>query len=300
MHSEGKVVVSVITPSYNRGELLKRCYHSLLEQTCFNFEWIVVDDGSTDDTGKIMEKISSNENPFPVKYLWKKNGGKHTALNASHSLIEGKYVLILDSDDMLTPDAIAAVLDGWKQYADDKSVAIITFLRREKSGNLCAYAKDEYKATDILHYKRVRVISSDCCEVIRTELFRKYKFPVFENERFLAETALWYRVGLEGSCIYINKAIYICEYLAGGLSKSGKSMRFKNPLGGMYTSYLRMHPRCFLKERVRAGLLYVVYGHFAGKRIQETLKLAKPYGILVSLCYLPGTGLFYLWKRKYN
>ena len=291
--------LSVITPAYNRGDLLKTCYGSLCGQTVYDFEWIVVDDGSTDHTPEVMKRIADEDERFPVIYVRKENGGKHTALNASHPYIRGRYVLILDSDDRLTADAVETVRLEWKKYENDQEIGLLVFLRENLQHTLCAYAKDEYQPVDLLKYKRTCVLSSDCCEVMRAELFRKYAFPVYEGERFLAETALWYRLGLDKKCIYINKPIYICEYLEGGLTKSGRKMRIRNPLGGQYTSHLRMNPRCRPGERVRAALLFVCYGYFAGKKSGQILREGSPYRLLTALCLLPGKLMYISWRKKY-
>ncbi len=294
-----ETMITIITASYNRAHLLRRCYNSLLNQTNLQFEWIVVDDGSTDNTKELMNDILNEEHSFRIQFITKTNGGKHTALNASHPYITGKYVLLLDSDDWLIPDAIKIVIDGWSQYENDMSVAMVTFNKQKSNGTLCAFAKDEYIPTDVMHYKRVEVSSSDCVEVLRTKLFLKYPFPVFEGERFLAETALWYRAGLDGSCIYINKVVYICEYLEGGLTASGRKMRVNNPLGGMYTSYLRMNKRCFMKERIKAALLFVCYGRYANKNFADILYEAKEQKILCFFMWIPGNIMYHIWKKKY-
>lgn len=292
--------LSVITPAYNRCGLLRICYESLCRQTVYDFEWIVVDDGSKDHTPEVMKEIADRESRFPVIYVRKENGGKHTALNASHPYLRGRYVLILDSDDQLTPDAVETVMREWKQYENRNDIGLVIFLRENSQHTLCAYAKDEYKPVDLLRYKRTNVLSSDCCEVLRTELFKKYEFPVFERERFLAETALWYRLGLEKKCVYVNKPIYVCEYLEGGLTKSGREMRIQNPLGGQYTSRLRMNSHCRLRERIKAGLLFVCYGFFAGKKTKQIASDGRPYYLLTFLCLLPGKLMYMNWRKKYK
>ena len=182
--------LTIITPTYNRAELLKKCFSSLLEQTSFDFEWIVVNDGSTDGTGDVMRKITEGKAPFPIQYIEKANGGKHTALNAAHPYIRGKYVLILDSDDTLTDDAVEIALLAWKKWDNNPDVGIVTLLKGKDREHPNCYAADENVPVDILAYPRVCPVSNDACEVIRTELFLKYPFPVFEGEKFLAETAL--------------------------------------------------------------------------------------------------------------
>lgn len=292
--------LSIITPSYNRGNLLKNCFESLRFQSNYDFEWIVVDDGSMDDTRSVMEYISNEHIPFEIRYIWKENGGKHTALNAAHPYIHGKYVLILDSDDTLTSDAVETVLNGWSKYDANADIGIVIFLKQLSDGTICARGKAEDIVIDVLNQKRICNVASDCCEVIRTELFKKYPFPVFDGEHFLAETALWYRAGVDSKCVYINKPIYICEYLEGGLTKSGKKMRIRNCHGGMYTSYLRMNQRCALKERIKAGLLYVCYGCFAKISIAEMLKKAKGCRCWTLMCLIPGTALYFYWKPLYK
>ena len=135
------VTISVITPVYNREKLLSRCYQSLLKQSCYDFEWIIIDDGSTDGTLAVAESF---EAPFEIMVLSKPNGGKHTALNASHPYIHGDYVLILDSDDTLIPSAVADVIDGWKQYCDQNEIGLVAFLRgTDENHPLCkAYDAD--------------------------------------------------------------------------------------------------------------------------------------------------------------
>ena len=289
------IMLSIITPTFNRAACLSRCYKSLQKQTSFDFEWIIVDDGSTDSTTEVVSTFSSDH--FPIIYKKKTNGGKHTALNAAHEFIHGKYVLILDSDDYLTETAVKEVSFAWEKYEKDPQVGIVTFLRgTDVTHPLCGVA-DYQVPVEIMHYRRIRYASSDCCEVIRTELFKKYPFPVFERERFLAESALWDRVSFTHKCVYINSVIYICEYLEGGLTKSGRKLRLQNPHGGMFTSELRMDRSNFMKDRVKNGLLYNCYGKSAGMPVKDLIRQCRsPW--LALLCAPAGHLLFHFWSRK--
>ena len=297
MHNE--LVVSIVTPTYNRANLLDRCFESLKSQTCKGFEWIIVDDGSTDNTEEVVGEFLKEITEFKITYVKKKNGGKHTALNESHKYITGNLVLILDSDDYLTEDAVEIVLAGWEKYCKDPEVGVVTFLRGKTKDEPLAYANDENVKVDLLRYKRVCVHSSDCCEVIRAELFNQFPFPMYEGERFMAETVLWYRVGWEHKCVYINKVVYICEYLDGGLTASGRKMRIKNPYGGMLNSELGMDGKNYFKFRVKNGLLYVCYGFFAGLGPIKILKKDEKYRLLKTICLLPGYFMYRKWKSSY-
>ena len=291
--------LTIITPTYNRAELLKRCFSSLLEQTSFEFEWIVVNDGSTDGTGDVMRKITEGKAPFPIQYIEKENGGKHTALNASHPYIHGKYVLILDSDDTLTPDAVSVCLEGWRRWEADASVGIVIFLRGFSPEDPLCYAKDENVLVDVMSYQRVCVHSSDACEVIRSDLFRRFPFPVFPGERFLAEGSLWGRVSFVCQCVYINRIIYLCDYLEGGLTKSGRPMRIRTPLGGMDNANIYMAKKNPLKIRIKNGLLFSAYGYFANMS-PKRMAMACDHKALMLLCLPAGWLLYIFWKKKYG
>lgn len=289
-------LLTIVTPAYNRGHLLKKCYESLLAQTDKDFQWIIVDDGSADDTRAVVASFETEE--FEIIYVPKENGGKHTALNASHPHIRGEYVLILDSDDYLTDTAVAQVREGWKTWAENEQVGMVTFLKGSSPEEPNCTGAVTGEPVDILTGRRNVIRSMDCCEVIRAELFRKYPFPVFPGERFVSECALWNRVAKTHKCVYINDVIYICEYLEGGLTDSGRAMRIRNPRGGMFTSDLRMGRNNFLKQRIKYGLLYTCYGFFAGMKPGEILA-GTAHKPVAALCMAPGYAMYRLWKRQH-
>ena len=290
--------LTIITPAYNRAHLLEACYQSLAAQTCMDFEWIIVDDGSTDNTAEVVKHISENATDFEIVSIRKENGGKHTALNAAHSHIRGKYVLILDSDDTLTTDAVACSLEGWKQYENDPSIGVVVFLRGHNETDPLCYAADEHTPVDMMSYQKVCVHSSDACEVLRTEVFREFPFPVFPGERFLSEVALWGRISFHYQCVYINRVIYLCEYLEGGLTKSGRPLRIRNPLGGMYNANICMAKKNPFKIRVKNGLLYTAYGFFAKKSPSQMARECD-HKAMMRLCLPFGWLLYRNWKRKW-
>lgn len=290
-------LLSIVTPVYNRAALIKTCWESLARQTDKDFEWIVVDDGSSDGSADVVRGLP--DAGFPVILVEKENGGKHTALNASHPHVHGKYVLILDSDDMLVDTAVEQVRDGWRKYNRNPEIGMVTFLKGSAVDTPSCMADDEGVPVDIMRYQRRCFHSSDCCEVICAELYLKYPFPVFEGERFISEGALWNRVSFTHKCVYINSVIYIAEYLEGGLTKSGKSLRIRNPRGGMYTANLNANKKNFFKRRIKNGLLYTCYSCFAGLSLRDMLKHTDSK--LLMLCSLPAGWLLHLyWKRKYG
>lgn len=289
--------LSIITPTYNRGHLLPNCFASLLCQTCMDFEWILVDDGSTDQTPAVVSEFQTDR--FPVRYLRKENGGKHTALNTALPHVHGNYVLILDSDDTLTEHAVSRIQQEWSRYGSNPRVGVLAFLKGSGLHDPNCMSTVENRPVDYFRCKRRILRSCDCCEVLRVEIFKAYPFPVFPGESFLPETALWSLIGLTYSYVYINEIIYLCEYLEDGLTRSGRMLRISNPLGGMYTARLNMHPRNQFAGRIKNGLLYCCYGFFAGKSAGKLFS-DNAYPILTALCIPSGWLLFRYWKRKYH
>ena len=289
-------ILSIITPTFNRAPLLSRCFESLLCQTCFDFEWIVVDDGSTDDTVEVVASFHPN---FEFKYIQKSNGGKHTALNAAHPFVHGEYVLILDSDDCLINTAVQEVLEAWGQYKQNQNVGIVTFLKGQDKEHPVCTVEDFNTPVEIMRYQRHIISSSDCCEVIRADLFLQYPFPEYENERFIAECALWNRISFNYKAIYINSVIYICEYLDGGLTRSGRALRINNPKGGMFISNLRMDKSNYFKQRIKYSVMYTCYARFSKVPMSAMLGNARS-PVLALVCAPAGEILYRYWKKKYG
>lgn len=290
--------LTVITPTYNRHDYLKKCWKSLTKQSCKDFQWLIVDDGSSDNTDAMVNDLQQLTSSFQIDYYYKENGGKHTALNYSHPYIKGKYVVILDSDDRFTEDAVETILNAWKQYEDNIQVGEIVFLKGFTEDDPICYGEIENRPVDMLKVKRIHKHGRDCCDTYRTSLFIEYPFKVFPNERFIGEGSAFLFIDMSCLGVYVNKVIYLCEYQENGLTNAGRKMRVLNPWGGMYNSKVYMNKRLPLKTRIKKGILYSCYGEFAGVSF-GTLMKDNDYKLLTLLTYLPGTALYHYWKNKY-
>lgn len=288
--------LTVLTTTFNRAQLLKKCYESLKVQTCKNFEWVIIDDGSNDDTRSVVSEFSEQDCGFPIKYYFKENGGKHTALNFSHEVIGGEYTIILDSDDMLTQSAVEKILDKWKVYEERQDIWCLSFLRgRSENEPIAVYGCKEDIISNHIDFRIKKNIKGDCAEVVRSSVFKEYTFPEFKGEKFLGENYLWINASYNYKTVYVSEIIYICDYLEGGLTKSGRKMRLKNPHGGMLTANLYLKKGFSFKCRVKNAILFDVYARAAG----HPVKLIKQANKRL-LCYfcLPLGWLFYLkWSR---
>ena len=230
------MLITVFTPTYNRGYKIKDLFNSLMKQTKFNFEWLIIDDGSDDNTKEIVKAFNSN-GKFKIHYIFKENGGKHTAINLAADKAKGEYIFIVDSDDILTIDAIEKVSNYLNSIQGDEKFCGVVGLRGnidgdvlctnniksiKKVGNHNKYLNDKYIDASPLEYRYRYKIQGDRAEVIRTNVLKKYPFPVFENEYFMPEGYLWLSLSLEGYKFrWFNEIIYLTEYLEDGLTKNG-------------------------------------------------------------------------------
>lgn len=207
--------ITILTATYNRANKLKKLYNSLLKQTNKNFEWFIVDDGSTDDSEKVINNFIK-EGKIPILYEKKQNGGKHTALNVGISKIKSRLTVIVDSDDWLCDDAIDLIYKFDQKYKNSKELKLCgySFLRKYPSGKING---KNFRTDELIgSYIDIRInqeIDGDKAEVWYTEILKKYPFPEFENEKFLGEDVVWIEMAKKYNMVHIKKVIVVSEYL---------------------------------------------------------------------------------------
>lgn len=229
--------ITVFTPAYNRGYIIEKLYRSLQRQTFRDFEWIVIDDGSTDDTPEKFARFLEETNDFPIRYIQIPNGGKHRAINRGVAMAEGALFFIVDSDDYLTDDALKIIDKVEKSLpASDTSFAGVCGSRGYTPEELIG-STFEGEFLDITMLDRDKhKISGDKAEVFYTEILKKYPFPEFPGENFLTECVVWDRIAADGYRLrFFNEIIYVCNYLPDGLSAHAGINLHKCPKGyGLY------------------------------------------------------------------
>ncbi len=229
--------ITVFTPAFNRAYIIENLYRSLQRQTYTDFEWIVVDDGSTDNTQDLFSQFLADENPFSIRYTRTENGGKHRAINKGVALATGELFFIVDSDDYLPEDALRVIAEvestipeeskhlfcgvcGQKGYISGGAVGT-TY-----EGNVCDLTILERPAHGI---------SGDKAEVFYTHIMRRYPFPEFSGETFLTECVAWDKMAADGLKLrFFNTIVYLCEYLPDGLSAHSAELFRRNPMGHSY------------------------------------------------------------------
>lgn len=289
-------LITVLTPTYNREKELQKLYRSLQMQTNRAFIWLVVDDGSQDDTECVIKRIQETSD-LNIQYIKQENKGKHIALNTGIAQISTKYTFIVDSDDVLTADAIEQFYADLQYFDDDDTICGVGYLRgfsdNEPIGNI--YPKD-YEISDFISVRVNQNIDGDKAEIWKTADIRTIPYPEITGEKFFGESYVWFRLALQKKMLFVNKIIYITEYLEGGLSKSGRALRIRCPRGGMMNAEVMMHKPFNLKSRIKGGLLYTAYGRFAHLKCTEMLNGTSEKTLML-LCYLPGYFVYRCWKK---
>lgn len=229
-------LITVFTPTYNRAALLTRVFYSLCQQTYQDFEWIVVDDGSTDDTENEVLHFKEQSKKFLVRYIKKRNGGKHTAINMGVREAKGELFLILDSDDSLPKDSLQNIVHAYECIQDNMAVGGICGCMAHHDGSKIGnYVGQGPLDMSSLEMRYKFKITGDLCEVFKTEILRSFPFPEIMEENFCPEALVWNRIANRYKLRMLDKVLYYRDYLDGGLTSKMTKIRMQNPIATCQT-----------------------------------------------------------------
>lgn len=280
--------ITVFTPTYNRSELLQRLYDSLCRQTMKNFEWLIVDDGSSDNTAEMIQKFQVEnsslpvEQQFPVRYFHKENGGKHTAINVGVKQAECELFFIVDSDDYLADDAIEVLSGYYDEIKDDECFAGVSGTRITPSGETLI-GEHDFSVIDCtnLEFATVYHFSGDMAEAYKTKVMKKYPFPEITGEQFCPESLVWLRIARDHYKLrYFNQGIYICEYQPQGLTANIIKLRRLSPVSSMtyYSEYF--HDKIALALKLKAAANYWRFCPWKNYRKAMKMKMLNILSVL--------------------
>ena len=227
------MLLTIFTPTYNRAHTLPKLYNSLCRQTSKDFYWLIIDDGSTDSSNKIVEDFMQ-EGIINIKYVFKENGGKHTAHNIAVEECETELFFCVDSDDELTENAVETIK---KTHLDNADESFLGYIFRKKTfdgKDSTPDYPDGLKATGIEDLYHLYGFTGELAPVFKTNLIKHIFFPVFENESFLTERVLYNKYNSIAPMLLCNERIYLFEYLEDGLSSNYKKNIVNSPYGNAY------------------------------------------------------------------
>lgn len=224
-------MISIVTATYNRAHLLPRLYESLKSQKNKDFEWVVIDDGSIDNTENLIIKLKF-ENLIDINYIKKENGGKHTALNIGVEIAKYDYIFFVDSDDILPVNSISVICDKINLIKNNKDynyIAGVCGSKAHLNGQLTGTTLNKDLICNYLEFRYLYKITGDKAEVFKKKILKEFKFPEFEGEKFCPEALVWNRIAQSYNMYFFDDVIYLCEYQQGGLTDKIFKIRKESP-----------------------------------------------------------------------
>lgn len=280
--------ITIFTPTYNRKNKLKRVYDSLCAQKCYNFEWLIIDDGSSDNTEELIFNYINN-GMFPVRYFKKNNGGKHTAYNMALELAKGDFFMCLDSDDYLTNGAISIITS---YMAPCSKEGIIAYKCDELGNRLGSELPEDVCIASTLELEMKYSCTGEYTLIYPTSVAREFPFPVFTNERFITECVIYDRISRVCSMQLLKQVITICEYQTDGYTNNLNALMQNNPAGYCLYYMQRIDIQKNWKKRLVYAGKYHCFGLFTkGKKIcyegryQSFVTCVTPMGIIFWIYY---------------
>lgn len=253
--TDSNLKLTIFTPTYNRAKTLSRLYQSLLRQTNFDFEWLIINDGSVDDTDELVSEWKQTNPPFSINYYSQENQGLIRTLNRGIQLANGTYIVKMDSDDYVVEDFSETVITWIRSIEGLSDIYGVGGLRINPKGEPLRGewpdipAQLGYRDATDLERNKYR-LDADMTEAWRTDVLRAHPFPVWPGEKFAPEQIVFFDIALEKLKIrWFLKPLTICEYREDGLTKGSFQLEKDNPMGFamMYNQRLKYTER--LKDR---------------------------------------------------
>jgi len=266
---------TIFTPTFNRKELLEKLYKSLQKQTYKDFEWLIVDDGSADGTKEKVEEFLS-EKKLDIKYYFKENGGKQRAYNFATDKANGELFICLDSDDEYVENGFETILKYWEKYEKNGEIAGMGYLSMYPDGEIIgsSFPEKEMISTQFDIYNKYGV-KGDKGLMFRTEIIKKYKFPVFDDEKFITEAVVYNRICEKYKMVYVNEKIEIKEYQEDGLTAKYNNLLLRNPKGqALYHNEINFQNLTF-KQKILNNAVYYKFCRVAGYKLGKIFKESK-------------------------
>ena len=288
-------LLTIFTPTYNRAHTLPRTYFSLLRQDCKDFIWLIIDDGSTDNTAELVKKWKQEESGFEIRYIYKENGGMHTAHNVAYANIDTELNVCIDSDDCLAEGAVSKIAAKWAKVKD-KGYAGIIGLDSDFDGKVigCSFP-DKLTETTLMGYYASGGLG-DKKLVYRTDIITKYPpYPVFEGEKYVALAYKYRLIDQKYKISVLNEILCKVEYQTDGSSMNMLTQYIRNPKGfAFWRKVCMQYPES--KKRVFIDCIHYVSSSLLSRN--KHFISESPKKVLTVLAIPLGTALTIYIKNK--
>lgn len=295
MMYENNRTLTIFTPTYNRAYILPALYESLIGQTSNDFEWLIVDDGSTDNTRSIVEEWIK-EKKIIIRYFYQENSGKQIAMNLGAEKCHTPLFDCVDSDDYMVPDAIEKIIQFWNDNMNDGVAGIVSLRGKNENESLTGkYMPDGISQCHFMElYEKYR-FSGDTNLIYRTDIIQKYPYKLFPGERFIGEATQYLQIDDHYEMLLMNKINVVCEYLQDGYTKNVYSLLKNNPLGYRYLKGLSYQHLNGILSRYLEMVKYCCADHMCG---DHKGYIEAPSKITYLLAKIPGLIAFHIYFGK--
>lgn len=284
--------LTIFTPTYNRASLIGQLYESLIKQNNKDFVWLIIDDGSKDNTEEIIKRYQK-EYKIEINYVRQNNGGKHRAFNKAIELCSTEAFICVDSDDYLVEDAVEKIIERFKTIRFDENISGIAGLCIDKDKNILG---DKYPVegliSDTMEIRDKYGLPGEP-EIYKSIVLKKYRFEEFENEKFITEAILFDKLTSEKKIKYFNDVLMVKEYLEGGLTDNQLKIRIDSINGTK--AYYKQRKKLSLSKKAKIKAI-INYSRFCihDKSIKDII--ICDYSILTMLT-LPISLIMYIKDR---
>ncbi|MGJ9459053.1 glycosyltransferase family 2 protein [Oceanobacillus sp. CF4.6] len=288
--------LTVFTPTYNRDYCLHQCYESLKRQTSQDFIWLIIDDGSTDNTKELVNGWIDEGN-IQINYHWQENQGMHGAHNAAYGIIDTELNVCIDSDDYMPGDAVAKILSFWEKHGSNQVSGMIGL---DADNNECIIGTrlpEQIERSTLFNLYHKYGVKGDKKLVYRSELTKKYPYPIFKDEKYVGLAYKYHMLDKDYEMLLMNEILCCVEYLPDGSSRNMLNQYRKNPKGfSFYRKELMKLPFTSSSFKFRQAVHYVSSNLMIRnwRFIEETPNkimtvLALPFGLSLYLFILSKT-----------
>ena len=249
--------LTVFTPTFNRAYCLHNCYESLKRQTCKDFVWLIIDDGSMDGTNEIVKRWIDEKN-IEIHYYWQENQGMHGAHNTAYQLINTELNVCIDSDDYMSDDAVEKIVTFWNKYGSDQVGGIIGLDFDTNNRIIGTRLPDHIKQSRLFDLYNKHGVTGDKKLVYRTELTKHFPYPLFKNERYIGLNYKYNMLDKQYEMLLMNEVLCFVEYLSDGSSLNMLNQYRKNPKGfAFYRKEMMKLPFANYSFKFRQAIHYV-------------------------------------------
>ena len=290
-------IITVFTPTYNRAYTLHKCYQSLKRQTNKDFKWLIIDDGSTDNTKELVESWIKEKNDFEIKYIYQKNQGMHGAHNTAYENIDTEINVCIDSDDYMPDDAVEKINNNWIKIRENNKISGMAGLDSYENGEIIGSKfPSELKQSSLFNFYYNLKISGDKKLVYRTELIKKNPYPIFEGEKYVGLAYKYYKLDEKYELALMNEVLCIVEYMEDGSSKNMFTQYIRSPKGWCFYRVENLKlSNTSIKFKFKQCIHYVSSSIMAkNKRFVNE----SPNKLLTILAIPFGITLYFYIKRK--